>query len=223
MGCELLAFDSDLVEVVISLAIIAILQVLVLVLPRIKRIEEITERLRKAEPLQEFFEGFKIRKTQITAIAVAIISAIALDVIYFNLHGGQIPISPFSIISQILFHPIAEEFVNRWLILGTMLLLIDLIPKKINHPIIKFSLTTFATLTQAIYFGILHNAFLQLLQGILLAILFMGDRFTELFTGPSKKQKIFGYKNNILPPIIAHATHNILINTLNCILKISTL
>ena len=72
------------------------------------------------------------------------------------------------------------------------------LPAEIKKPLIILPITI-----QAIYFGLVHNAALQVFQGILLALLFIGHNKIKS-------------KNNLVPPIIAHITHNVIMILLVC-------
>ena len=205
MGYELLTLDIDLLLVTISLIAIIAIQILFVKPPEpLSRIKQkFAKRFRGA--FTEFAEGFKLKKVPAKTILLSIVSIIALDILYVTLYpSGQLNTPPFSIISTTILHPIVEEFIYRGLYFGVMVLVINTgaiilhLPAEIKKPLIILPITI-----QAISFGIDHNATLQAFQGILLALLFIGHNKIKS-------------KNNLLPPIIAHATHNIIITIMAC-------
>ncbi len=105
-------------------------------------------------------------------------------------------------ISVIVFHPIVEEFVFRGLFFGVLLFAINAAIKPSNLAI-RYFLVFLAVLIQALIFGLEYGAAFQFYQALLLVGLFIGH-------------KKMGGKYNLVPPIIAHATHNVILVISTC-------
>lgn len=202
MDCYLFALDFDFALVALFLAAIFLFQVFH------RRILDwakgIDKRKGGRETFSEFIGWLKIRAVPKKAIFVSIAAIVLLDLVYYFAYGGTVGQMEFSQISTVVFHPVIEEFVYRGIFLGTLLFAVNSLTAKFKKlESAKYSLYAFAIVFQAIWFGFEHGALLQFWQGALFALLFFGHGR-------------IGYRNNLLPPVIAHAVHNLWIALLNC-------
>jgi hypothetical protein len=205
MTCEILTLDFDLAQVILVIIAIAIGQILYFF---IKRTEWLNNR---NIDIRLFLEGLSIRNTSAKAISIAMGATIIIDICYFLLRPADPINAPkFSMISTVLLHPIVEEFLVRGLFFASLLLVVRVISKtsfkKLSTPLLAIFI-----LIQAILFAQKH-------EGIPIDLILLGVWCGILFMGHKK----IGSENNLIPPILAHATHNALIAALYCGLKIQS-
>ncbi len=160
---------------------------------------------RRWRELQRFLGGLKLKTLSWRAVLVSVVFSFAFYCLYFLLVSPA-PVSPRgnSIVSTVFLHPVWEEFIFRGLIFGGVLLCLRLNQERLKE---WFSLAFIVLLFfQAVFFGFLHGLLpFQVFQGFALGLLFVGH-------------KRIGSKNNLWPPIIAHATHNAIVTLSVCFL-----
>ena len=222
MPCELFLLNYDLFESVVLVALFFLFQLFIF--------KRIIRRINLKKPkkqsgqvvighVKHYFEGWGLKKTRFRALVIAVALAVLLDAVYFLvLHpifgmGGEA-----SITTSILFHPIWEEVFNRAIFMAGWIALIQILffylPKvSKTHAsfcsVLEKALIVFVILVNGLSFGTMHGTFFQVLQGLLLGVLFLGDDLQKLLI--NSKKEVFGSRNNVVPAILAHAVHNFIV------------
>jgi len=144
-------------------------------------------------------ESLKIRKVSSKTIVLTIALVLAFELAYYLLFqtGEVSPIKGNPLII-ILLVPIIEEFVYRGLFFGLLLVLVNSL--NLKDPLLKNTFLFLALLTQSIIFAMGHESATRsvLLGGFLFGLLFLYS------------------KKNLLPGILAHTIHNLLMILIFC-------
>ena len=227
MSCELFLVNYDLFESIGILVLVIVFQFAIYptVSQFIGRTTESDSMKRACRYTKEFIEGLLIKPVSKKGVIISIGTILLLDFLYVLLSPtSQFGLRPeISVFTSVFFHPVWEELFYRGILLGGLIAITklgyNLIEKLLKIPHKKFKpiygiMTIIYILLTAYLFGLSHNALLQFYQGLLFAYLFVGDYLQRQF-GINKK--ILHSENNIILPIIAHATHNTIIAIIVCL------
>ena len=139
-----------------------------------------------------FLESLKIRKvsskTIILTIALVLVFELTYNILFKGVGVSLVKGNPLVVVFLV---PVIEEFVYRGLIFGVLLLIVD----SLKNQLFKNIALGLALSLQTVIFALSHEALTLnvLLGGFLFGLLFLYS------------------KKNLLPGILAHAIHNLII------------
>jgi len=199
MACALFAFDTDFFVALAFIVVITLIQlfhrqILAFLSKSINKIVSVGPVV-----FGEFIFGFKLRPIPLKTVFYSIGLVLVIDLFYIlAVPNVSFPPLQFTAFSTVFLHPAVEEFVFRGLVFGLLLMILNSFRKL--HVSVLIQVPTFFILSffQAVIFAQYHDSLIILVQGLLFGLLFIGH-------------KRFGSQNNLLPPIIAHAVHNLFI------------